>query len=193
MKASSLPIRRDRTELSTSSPLLTSTLFAFALLAFLLPFATVSCGAAVTFTGVELATGRVAEDAPLVSDEREFAGEVEANGTALALAALVAVALGLALAIAQVRGVGVAALAALLALLLLPWSAAAALADFQVHEGYVLAAAATAGVVGERRLAAVRRRRTEGRRRWPAVLAAFPLVVAVGVTAALCIDSARYV
>jgi hypothetical protein len=42
-------------------------------------------------------------------------------------------------------------------------------------------------------VAAVRRRRDECRRRWPAVLAALPLLLAVGVTAALCIDSARYV
>ena len=112
-------------------------LFAAALLAFLFPFATVSCGEPVTFTGLELATARVADDAP-TADQREFGDEIESNGTVLALIAVVAAAVGLGLAIAQVRGVGLAALVGLLALLLLPWSAATAMADFAVHGGYVL-------------------------------------------------------
>jgi hypothetical protein len=95
--------------------------------------------------------------------------------------------------IAQVRGVGLAALLGLLALLPLPWSAAASLADFAVHGGYVLATGALALLVGLRRVEAARRRHREGRRRWPAVLAAMPLVALVGVTAALCIESAQYV
>jgi hypothetical protein len=93
--------------------------------------------------------------------------------------------------IAQVRGVGLAALLGLLALLPLPWSAAASLADFAVHGG--LATGALALLVGLRRVEAARRRHREGRRRWPAVLAAMPLVALVGVTAALCIESAQYV
>lgn len=167
-------------------------LFAAALLAFLFPFATVSCGEPVTFTGLELATARVADDAP-TGDQREFGDEIESNGTALALIALVAAAVGLGLAIAQVRGVGLAALVGLLALLLLPWSAATAMADFAVHGGYVLATGAVAVLVGLRRVEAVRRRHRERRRRWPAVLAAVPLVALIGVTVALCIESAQYV
>ncbi|HEX6724407.1 MAG TPA: hypothetical protein VF073_04115 [Gaiella sp.] len=176
---------------ASQSRLAVSTLFAAALLAFLFPFATVSCGDPVTFTGIELATARVADDTP-TADQREFADEIESNGTVLALVALAAIALGLGLAVAQVRGFGLAALVGLGALLLLPWSAAFALADFQVHGGYVLAVGATAGVVSIRRGAAVRRRHREGRRRWPAVLVALPLLALVGVTAALCIESAQY-
>ena len=168
------------------------TLFAAALVAFIFPFATVSCGEPVTFTGLELATARIADDAP-AADEREFGDEIESNGTVLALIALVAAAVGLGLAVAQVRGVGPVALVGLLALLLLPWSAAAELADFAVHGGYVLAAGALTAVIGIRRVEAVRRRHRNGRRRWPAVLVAVPLVALVGVTAALCIESARYV
>ena len=182
-----------RPQLSTStSRLASSTLFAAALLAFLFPFATVSCGEPVTFTGLELATARVAHDAP-TGHEREFGDEIEANGTVLALVALVAAAAGLGLAVTQVRGVGPAAVVGLLALLLLPWSAAAELADFAVRGGYLLATSALTTVVGMRRVEAVRRRHRERRRRWPALLAAVPLVALIGVTAALCIESASYV
>ena len=175
-----------------TSRLTASTLFAAALLAFLLPFATVSCGEPVTFTGLELATGRVADDAPSAG-QREFGDEIESNGTVLALIALVASAVGLVLALAQVRGVGPAAFVGALALLLLPWSAAAALADFAVHGGYVLATGALTAIVAIRRVDAVRRRHRDHRRRWPAVLVAVPVVALVGVTVALCIESARYV
>ena len=43
---------------------LTASLFVAALLAFLLPFGTVSCGTPVTFTGLELATSQIHGDDP---------------------------------------------------------------------------------------------------------------------------------
>ena len=190
------PVPRSLPDDTTSRPaearLGTVTLFAAALLAFLLPFATVSCGDPVTFTGLELATATVADDMH-TGTEREFAAEIESNGTALALLVLAASATGLGLAAFGVRGWGASALVGLVALLLLPWVAAAALADFAVHEGYVFSAAALTAVVARRRVAAVRRRRSEGVRVWPAVLAGVPLVALLAITALLCIESARYV
>lgn len=170
----------------------TVTLFAAALLAFLLPFATVSCGDPVTFTGLELATATVADDTHTTA-EREFAAEIQSDGTLLALLALSAAATGLALAALGVRGWGASSLVGLLALLLLPWVAGAAWADFAVHEGYVFSVAALTAVVARRRVAAVRRRRRERIRVWPAVLAGVPLVLFLAVTAVLCVESARYV
>ena len=176
----------DTTSRSAHARLGTVTLFAATLLAFLLPFATVSCGDPVTFTGLELATATVADDT-YATDERHFAAEIESNGTIVALLALAAVATGLVLAAFGVRGWGAAALVGLLALLLLPWVAAGSLADFAVHEGYVFSAAALTAVVARRRVAAVRRRRHAGLRAWPAVLAGVPIAALVAVTAVLCI------
>jgi hypothetical protein len=150
-----------------------------------LPFATVSCGEPVTFTGLELATARVADDAP-TADRRAFRDEIESNGTVLTLIALVAVTVGLGLAAVQMRGAGLAALVGLLALLRLPWVAAGSLADFVVHDGYVLAVAALTGVLGLGRVSAVARRPAAGRRRWPAVLAGLVLAVPVVATMLLC-------
>ncbi|MCZ7589334.1 MAG: hypothetical protein M5U27_10880 [Gaiella sp.] len=168
------------------SRLTTATLFAAALLSFLLPFATVSCGDPVTFTGLELATGTV-EDPTHSPTELAFAAEIESYGTVLALVALGAVVVGLVLAAFSMRGSGAAALVALLALMLLPWSAAYGLADFAVYEGYAFALAAAAALVARRRVEAVRRRRREGARILPAVLAGVLLAIPIGVTAALCI------
>jgi hypothetical protein len=170
----------------------TVTLFAAALLAFLLPFATVSCGDPVTFTGLELATATVADDTHTTA-EHEFAAEIQSNGTLLAILALAAAAAGLGLVALGVRGWGASALVGLLALLLLPWAAALSLADVAVHEGYVVSVAALATVVARRRAAAVRRRRQDGARVWPAVLAGVPLVVVLAGTAVLCVESAKYV
>ena len=107
-------------------------LLAAAVLAFLLPFGTVSCGTPVTFTGLELATAGV----PASSDEgHEFASEVESSGSAVALLGLLAAVAGLILAAAAVPGAGVAAIVGLLAVLLLPWIASYQWASYEVHEG----------------------------------------------------------
>ena len=63
-------------------------LFAAALLAFLLPFGTVSCGEPVTFTGLELATSTVhGDDEALVDD-------IEGQGAFFAILAAISVLAG---------------------------------------------------------------------------------------------------
>ena len=98
--------------------MLPAALLVAALIGFLLPFGTASCGTPVTFTGFELATASVPAQG---SDEREMADMIESNGTLVAAIALVSIAVGLVLLALRVRGWGVAAAASLLALLLLPW------------------------------------------------------------------------
>jgi hypothetical protein len=165
---------------------LSATLLVAAFVGFLLPFATVSCGTPVTFTGIELATANVPSEG---IDDTEFAGEVESNGTTVAAFALGLVVLALALLLARIPGWGLAALGGLLAVLLLPWIAASAMADFELHEGYVLSAGALAGVQGVRRVDAVRRRRSLGRRVWPAVLTGVMLAIPLVATVLLAASS----
>ncbi len=157
-----------------------ATLLVAALVGFLLPFATVSCGTPVTFTGIQLATANVPSEG---IDDTGFADEVESHGTTVAVLALGFVVLALALLLARIPGWSIVALAGLVAVLLLPWIASWAWADFELHEGYLLSAGALAAVQGIRRIDAVRRRRSLGRRVWPAigagVLLAIPLVATV--------------
>ena len=80
---------------------LPATLLVAAFVGFLLPFATVSCGTPVTFTGIELATANVPSEG---IDDTEFAGEVESNGTTVAAFALGLVVLALALLLARIPG-----------------------------------------------------------------------------------------
>jgi hypothetical protein len=165
---------------------LTATLFVAALVGFLLPFGTVSCGTPVGFTGAELATMTVPSDGYV---ERDFAEQVESNGSAVALLGLVAIAVGLGLAAAQLRGWGVAAVTGLFLLLLLPWIAVFELVDeMHVHAGYFLSVGALVGVVAARRADVVAARRAAGRRVWPAVLAGIALSIPVALTTLLCID-----
>lgn len=103
---------------------LSPALFALAALAFLLPFATVSCDQAKTsFTGVQLVThtvpqgGNVDEGADCTGDISRC---VESQGSALATAAFVAALLGFALGLLRFRrGPGWCAAAGLLMTLLL--------------------------------------------------------------------------
>ena len=154
------------------------TLFALALIGFLLPFATVSCDTPVTFTGLELATANVPTDA-----DDELAQDIEHNGTAVAAIAFAFVLLAVALLAAGIRGWGVAAVAGMIGLLLLPWICIGSLADFELHEGYMLSVGALAGVALLRRVDSFSARRKAGRRVWPAVvlgvLLALPLVATV--------------
>jgi hypothetical protein len=159
----------------------TAILFATALLGFQLPFATVSCDTPVTFTGLQLATASVPEH-----DDAELARDIEHNGTVVAAIALVCVALGFGLVLAGLRGSGAAAVLGLLALLLLPWICIGSLADFELHEGYVLSVGSLAAVAALRRVDSFTARIKAGRRAWPAVilgvLLALPLVATVILT-----------
>jgi hypothetical protein len=163
-------------------------LFVGALLGFLLPFATVSCDGSVTFTGLELATANVDS-----SDDAELATDVEENGAVTAAVALGLIAVGLGLLSAGVRGWGVAAAAAMLALLMLPWIAIGAFADFELHVGYILSVTSLAVIAGRRRVESFRRRRALGRRAWPAALAGVVLALPIVLTMVLAAVSDPYV
>lgn len=172
-----------------SSRGLCATLFAAALLAFLLPFGTVSAGTPVTFTGVELATATVQ------GDEEDTVAEINmGSGASLAIVAGVSALVGVALALAGLRGQGWVALLGLVSLGLLPWvvvsvgplpwDAASTLFDFvYVRTGFVLASSALAAVVWIRAWALLRRRRKNGQRIWPAVTGLCLLVLFLGFTA----------
>jgi hypothetical protein len=171
---------------ATRSRTVPATLLVAALVGFLLPFATVSCGTPVTFTGLELATANVPSEG---IDDTEFAGEVESNGTTVAALALGFVVLALGLLLARIPGWSIAAIAGLVCVLLLPWIAAWAMADFELHGGYLLSAGALAAVQGIRRVDAVRRRRSLGRRVWPAVVVGVLLAIPLVATALLAASS----
>lgn len=112
----------------------TSTLFAAAALAFLLPFGTVSCsGEEVSVTGLELATHTVDG-----ADEPDsLAAEVEDHGL-FALFALVLALVGAVVAALRDRGGGWA-IAGLCALFVLGFNADTMLMDIEYGAGYVLA------------------------------------------------------
>lgn len=163
-------------------------LFAGALLAFLLPFGTVSCSEPpTTFTGLELATATVH------GDDAYVVGEIESQGTLLALLAGIAVLVGGGIAVAGRRGQGSAATAALVVLLLLPWSGWAAMADLVAHSGYVLATGSLTVVVAVRARRLVRDRRATGLRTWPAVTGLCLLALFLAVTAALLLEASASV
>jgi TolB protein len=115
--------------------MLSPAIFAGIVLAFFLPFATVSCDASVTFTGAELATRQVPEPAA----DPAFDDEVEAEGWFLAAVALGAAFAGFVLGLARREGGGVAAAIGTAGLLGLCWQSAANFATVEVHSGFVLA------------------------------------------------------
>jgi hypothetical protein len=174
---------------------ISGTAFAGVVLAFLLPFGSVSsCGSGeeVRFTGIELATARVPADPAAGSTLHE---DVEGDASVLALIALVAAVTGLGLAAAARKGGGLCAGAGLLALQLLVWVGMASWDVFDLYEGFWLSllAFATAGVT--HLVVGVRARRRKGRRSWTyalrsATLALLPtlalvaLVVVAGVAGA---------
>jgi Tol biopolymer transport system component len=119
-----------------------STIFGGIVLAFLLPFATVSCGnEEVTFTGVELALRQVPDQtAPTAqSGDESLPAMIEEESGGPALIAFAAAIAGLVLALAHRRGGGFAAVIGLSAILLLAWDLVTTLADVEIHYGYVLA------------------------------------------------------
>lgn len=86
-------------------------LFVAILVAFALPFGTVSCeGPPVEFTGYELATGRVKQTTPpaKTDDGKSLPGEIERQGSAMAFLMLASAVVGLGLGIAGLRGAGFA-------------------------------------------------------------------------------------
>jgi hypothetical protein len=96
---------------------ITATAFTAAILAFLLPFGAVSScdGQDVRFTGLELASFRVAPDRSS-SSEDPLHEEVERNGSFFAAVTLLAVLVGLVLSVAGRPGSRVCAIVALVAL-----------------------------------------------------------------------------
>jgi hypothetical protein len=127
---------------------LSPTLFAIAALAFLLPFATVSCDDAKTsFTGIELVTYSVPHGGAIPRSEGpdadgskctvDISSCVERRGSALARAAVVVALLGLAIGVGGFQRApgffGVAGLAALIRLATINTNA-----DVTLHSGYWL-------------------------------------------------------
>ena len=85
-------------------------LFALILVAFALPFGTVSCqGPPVKFTGYQLATWRVPETTPpaTTDDGKSLPAEIERTSSGLTLIMLLSAVMGLALGLASHRGGGV--------------------------------------------------------------------------------------
>lgn len=170
-----------------------------ALLAFLLPFGTVSCdGEEVSFTGLELVTRQVQPDpAAAGAPDQGLAGDVETEAGTYALAALVFAAGCLVSAVWRARGGGFA-LASLLSLLVLLLDAASTEAEVEIGVGYWAALASTTGAgllrLGSRRRA--RRRRSQDpppvprrggrlRRLAPSVLLAVTAIAVVVLVEAL--------
>jgi hypothetical protein len=138
-------------------------LFAVAALCFFLPFGTVSCGdEKVHVTGVQF----VSQTVPGAHEEppygRNLAQEVEDEGFTKAGIALLALLVGLALAAWRPQAIGKAFLVTLcgiLALLSLPATAIALLADVTLGPGYVAALGIELWVAGDCLVLLVRRRR----------------------------------
>lgn len=167
-----------------------ATLFAGIVVAFLLPFATVSCsGEEVTFTGVQLALQQV-PDPQTQDEEGSLAEDVEAESSLSALVALASAATGLALGVAGRRGGGIAAAVGLPAMLVLALNAATTLATVELHAGYPLALLAYVAAAAVHARGARRRRRAaraappraQSRRRRAAVAGALVLL-ALGAAA----------
>jgi hypothetical protein len=118
-------------------------LFAAILLAFALPFGTVSCeGPPVTFTGYELATWRVQQTSPpaLTDRGKSLPAEIERRSSVVTLIMLLSAVLGLVLGLADRRGAGVAAAIGLTATILL-WGRVVGLfsAEVEPRLGFALA------------------------------------------------------
>jgi len=119
-------------------------LFAAILVAFALPFATVSCnGPPVHFTGYELAAWSVSETTPpaTTDDGKNLKDEIESEVSGFAFLALVAAVAGLALGLLARRGGGIAASVGLCAIVALFAEAFGTLATVEFEAGFVSAAA----------------------------------------------------
>lgn len=165
------------------------TAFACVLLAFLLPFGSVtSCSSSeeIRFTGVELATWQVPPDDATRGTLHE---KVEEDAGLLALFTFSMAIIGLALAIAGRVGGGVCAGAGLVGLQLIVWVGVVTWDGFDLYEGYWLSMLAFAIGGTSHLVAAVRARRRAGRRSWTyalrsTVLALLPTLAIVGLVIA---------
>lgn len=174
---------------------ISGTAFACVLLAFLLPFGSVtscSSGEEVRFTGVQLATAQVPPDRATRGTLHE---KVEGDATLLALLTLAAAGVGLGLVVANRTGAGVCAGGGLVGLQLILWVGMASWDDFGLYEGYWLSllAFATAGVT--HLVVAVRARRRAGRRSWTyalrsIALALLPTLALIGIAAVAVVAGA---
>jgi hypothetical protein len=183
-------------EIGRTTRLLSGTAFAGVVLAFLLPFGSVSsCGSGeeVRFTGMQLATAQVPADESVEGGTLDL--DVEGDATVLAFATLSAAIIGLALAIAACVGGGACAGAGLLGLQAIVGVGIVQWDEFDLHEGFGLSLLAFlfAGLV--HLVVAVRARRRAGRRSWTyalrstalafsPILAVFGLLLLAGVAGA---------
>jgi hypothetical protein len=129
---------------SLSRRWLSPSLFALAALAFLLPFATVSCdGQQTTFTGAQLVTHTVPHGGVLheSTDCSTYIGTcVERASSDTATIALLAALVGLALGLLSiVRGPGWCAAVGLGAMTVMPFQGGLFGPDVSLHAGYMLA------------------------------------------------------
>jgi hypothetical protein len=135
------------------------TLFGLAVLAFLLPFATVSCdGAKTSFTAAQLVTysvpqgGVPCDNWSSCEDQRDIALQAEAKDSPLAILALAAALIGLALtALGVVKGPGWLGFVGFASVAVMPVTAG--LAEVQLHVGYwlMLSSFAVVGSIHGRR------------------------------------------
>jgi hypothetical protein len=149
------------------SRVLSTTAFAAAAVAFMLPFGLVSScdGAEVRFTGTELVTYSV----PAGTSDADLRDTLERRAGPFATAALLAAAVGLALSILGRSGAGVCAGAGLVAMQLLLYAIVTASdgSDLFIGFGLALCSFAAVGVVSLIRV--LRARRRVGRTLWPPI------------------------
>lgn len=153
-------------EIGLRARVFSGTAFAGVVLAFLLPFGSVSScssGEEVRFTGIQLATAQVPADETTPGTLHQ---DVEGDATVLAFLTLSVAIIGLALAVAGCVGGGMCAGAGVAGLQLILWVGLAAWDDFSLYEGYGYSflAFATAGLT--HLVVAIRARRREGLRSW---------------------------
>lgn len=173
-------------EIGRSARLFSGTAFAGVVLAFLLPFGSVSsCGSGeeVRFTGIQLATAQVPADEDVRGTLHQ---DVEGDATVLAFLILSAAIIGLALAAAGCVGGGVCAGAGLVGLQVLLGVGLAAWDSFDLYEGYGLSLLAFICAGLTHLTVAIRARRRAGRRSWTyalrsTALAFSPTLAVVGL------------
>lgn len=186
---------REDAETGLRPRLFSGTAFVGVVLAFLLPFGSVSsCGGeTVRFTGIQLATAQVPADESVEGGTLDL--DVEGDATVLAFVTLSAAIIGLALAIGGCVGGGVCAGAGLLGLQLTLAVGLVAWNDFELYEGFGLSLLAFMVAGLTHLVVAVRARRRAGRRWWTyalrsTALAFLPTLTVVGLGIAAVVAGA---